>query len=205
MRGVGNARAVVPRAADHEAAFHPLAGAGRARGAVRHDDVPIGAEQLHLRLLRPVRCDERAVRGTQRQAPADPRVAAGDLHHRLVERGIVELVAAEALGLQRPVEASPDELLLQLGRVAAARLRLVLLGTQPLAQRHRARDQLGRRQTRLGCPQMLPRRLARLGAPPVIAAHRAIRSISCASASGAVTLGLWLASISRSCHALSAR
>jgi hypothetical protein len=205
MRGVRNARAVVPGAADQEAAFHPLAGAGRARRAVRHDDVPIPAEQLDLRLLRPVRCDECTVRCSQRQAPADAGIAAGDLHHRLVERGIVELVAAEAPGVQGAVEAGLDELLLQLGRVAPAGLRLVLLGTQPLAQRDRARDQLGRRQTRLGCPQMLPRPLARLGAPPVIAAHRAIRSISRASASGAVTLGLWLASISRNCHALSAR
>jgi hypothetical protein len=163
---------------------------------VRGDEVPVAAEQLDLGLLRPMRGDLGAVRGTQDQAPADRGIAARDLQHGLVVGGVVHLVAAEPLGLQRAVEAGRNERLLQLGGMAAARLRLFLLRAQALAEGRGARDELGRRQARLGRGNTLPGLVVRPVARLLLAAHRAIWSRRRARTSGAVTLGLWLASIS---------
>jgi hypothetical protein len=88
--------------------------------------------------------------GGQRQAPARPGVALGDLHHRPPEGGQVELVAAEPAGLEHPVEPGLAKLLEQLLRVVAALLGLLGLVANHRLQRLRAPDDLVRGQVRLG-------------------------------------------------------
>ena len=70
-------------------------------------------EELHLRLFGPVRGNQWGVRGCQSEAPASGRVAAGDFDDDLEEGRVVELVAAEHLGLQQAIEARLDELIVQ--------------------------------------------------------------------------------------------
>ena len=128
VRGVGNAGGVVPGAVDDIAAIHPPAGSRRRR-PVRRDEVAVGAEQLDLGLLRPVRRDRahawRRASGTSRRP-----VAARDLDHRLV-KGRDSRTRSRRRRLGAAVEAGRNERLLQLRRVATARFGLVLLGAQP--------------------------------------------------------------------------
>src|SRR5260221_392584 len=74
-------------------------------GPVRRDVLDVRAVGLELRPLRPVRGDEKGMRGAEGEAPADGGVAVRNLHHRLVEHREVELIAAEKSGLHGAVEA----------------------------------------------------------------------------------------------------
>src|SRR6185437_4078289 len=109
VRGVRRPRRVGPAARDAVAALHRhrLAG-GRRR--MRRAEVAVLPEQLGLRLLAEVAADDPRVAGAEGEAPAGPRVAAGDLHHGAQERREIELQTAEPAGLDHAVEARAEEL-----------------------------------------------------------------------------------------------
>ena len=163
VRGVGDARAIVPGPAHHVAALDRLQRAERRR-AMRRDEVAVLAEQFDLRLLRPMRGDLERMRGGERQAPADPRMAARDFQHHPVEGREIELVTAEQPRLGRAVEPGLEERLVQFLGIRAALVVLVLLRAQPRPERRRPRDHLLRRQFRLRHRNDDPQRRLGLGA-----------------------------------------
>ena len=140
MRRVRDAGAVVPLSVQKVAALHWLQRA-HGRRAVRRDEVPVGTEQLALRLFRPVRSDDIGVRPTKRKAPAGGGMTAGNLDDQAVVGPEVELVPAKQPRLRHTVEAGLQEGLVHLRRVGAAFVGLVLLFAQPPAQRSSAFEQ----------------------------------------------------------------
>ena len=135
MRGVGNARAIIPGAVDDIAAVNALACAGRDPDAMRRAKIPIGAEQFELRALWPMRRDQRAMGGRKRETPAHARIAARDFQHDAVERHIIEFIAAEHLRLQDAVKAGVAKFPVHLRRMAAARVVVILRGADRGPQR----------------------------------------------------------------------
>jgi len=100
--------AVVPGPVDEIAALDlPRGPAGSVTR--RRPEFAVGTEHLALRLLLEERRGLQAVRRGQRQAPARRRTSSGDLDDHVEERRDVELVAAEHLRLQDPVEAGRVE------------------------------------------------------------------------------------------------
>jgi hypothetical protein len=138
----------VVRAGELEEAVAGRARRADGRGDRRAQEVRVG-EQLFLGPLLEPRRDEQRVGRRQAQLPAGGRTAVGDVHDDAHERGNVELEAAVAPRDEHAVEAGGAELLVRVGGVAGARLRLGLALDQRQADRGRAGDQLLGRQLRL--------------------------------------------------------
>ena len=94
----------------------------------------VGTEQVGLGLLSEIRADLEGMRRAQAQVPADPGVGTRDLDYHPVEGVQTELVATEPAGLEDAVKAGGHELLVKLGGVGAALLRLGRLGFDSFAQ-----------------------------------------------------------------------
>ena len=160
---VRDARAIVPSAAHQISAVDGRERAHRRRTMWR-DEMSVLAEQLDLRLLRPMRCDLEGVRRRETNAPADAGMAARDLRHGPVESREIELVTAEHPRLGAAVEPGLDEILVQFLGIGPALVVLVLLSAQLRPQRRGARDHLRRREPGFGlrnCRRRCTRRRGR--------------------------------------------
>ena len=148
MRRPWAARAVVPRAVDEVAAIDRSGGATR-RVTRCAAELPDRAEHLTLGALGVEGTRLQRVCGIERQAPARGRTSARNLDDHAVERGDVELIAAEHPRLQDAVEAGVRERLVHLLAGEGALLRGGLIVEQPWAQRLGAADHICGRQARL--------------------------------------------------------
>ena len=116
---------------------------------MRRTEIAVPSVGLGLRRLGE-EAENQGVAGGQRQHPAARRAAARHLHHLPDEGRHVAFVAAEAARLDDAVEAGRQEVALGRRGQSAERLALALAQAQRRAQRLRPRQEIGRRQPRLG-------------------------------------------------------
>ena len=157
MRGIGNARAVIPHAVDDITAICFRAGRRDCADTVWSTEIAIRAEQFKLRAFRPVARHQQAVGCGERQAPADAGVAARDLQHHAIEYRIVELIAAEHFRLKDAIKARLADFHFHFFGMAAARVVFGLRFAQRWPQRGRALDQHFRGHARIGSRQRIGR------------------------------------------------